>query len=144
MIPEFDEAIANFREFLDGQWVPNKIVWVAPNDTICCGLRGWKIFQNEGVIESDVIATYRTARKKDFGVRFCVLCADRQASYCYLSVPVDEIDAECKLLANGCVKLSVPEHIPNAEIIQRGFLSSWHQVIESVRFKKWKNIAFRI
>jgi hypothetical protein len=144
MIPEFEETIVSFREFIKYQDAPDRIVWVAPEHTICCGFQEWKIFQDECINESDIKAIYQAAREKFFGMRLCVLCTDSEISYCYLYVPVDEVDAEYNLLANGCVKMRVPEDMPHTSIVRRGVRTAWLQLKESIRFRKWKNMAFRI
>lgn len=144
MNPEFQEILCSFRKFLEQQDVPDKIVWVLPEHTIYCGGKKWKIFENEGISDDDINSKYQSARENSLGVRFCVLCSDTETSYCYLYVPVDEHDAEYKLLANGCVKMSVPSDMPKGSITLRGFRAICWQLRESIKFKKWKAMAFRI
>ncbi|MFZ6757559.1 hypothetical protein ACO0K9_10070 [Undibacterium sp. Ji50W] len=140
--PEFDKAIVRFRVFLLSQGAPGKIVWVAPEHTICCG-PDWKIFKDEGIPESLVKEWYQQAKDSELGLRFCLLCKDSETSYCYLYTPVDVEDAEYKLLLNGSLKMSVPSDIPSATVISRGVASVWFRFRE-LKFRKWKYSAFRM
>ncbi|BBB60395.1 hypothetical protein UNDKW_2122 [Undibacterium sp. KW1] len=144
MNPKFEEIIPVFRKFLEQQGCPGKIVWVAPEHTMCCGRAEWKIFENECVDEEDIKLKYQDADDKKFGVRFCALCVNDETSYCYLIVPTSELDADYKLLTYEKVKLSVPAEMPHASILRRGFRASWYQTRESIKFKEWKELVFRI
>lgn len=144
MNPEFEEIIVSFRKFLEQQGYPGKIIWVAPEHTICCGRWEWKVFENECVDEEDIKLKYKDADDKKFGVRFCALCVNDETSYCYLYVPASELDADYKLLTYENVKLSVPVEMPHASMERRGFLASWYQLRESMKFREAKAFGFRI
>ncbi len=143
MIPAFDEAIAKFQGFLEGEGLPREIVWVAPEHTIFCR-REWKIFEGEGVKESEVRSAYDAARQADFlGIELGVLCSDRDFTYCYLYIPADEYTASRKLLANTTTKFTSPVKVPSASRVRRGIPSMWYQLRE-LRVRDWKNTFFNM
>ena len=142
MIPDFEEAIVSFRAFLKQSGVPGEIVWVGPKHTIFCDGREWKIFEGEGVKESEVRSRYQSARGNAFGVQFGLLCADGKFSYCYLYVPANVDDAVSHLLAKVDVKLLVPTEVPTASLVRRRSLRAiWYQIKE-LRVKMWKSGFF--
>ena len=142
MKPEFDQAIINFQEFLDNYGAPKKIVWIAQEHTLCLG-REWLIFKNEGIPQVLVKARYQQARDMDFGLRLCLLCHDGDHSYCYLYVPVDEEDAEQHLSLNACLKMSVPQPMPEAKVVSRGLHIVWYRFRE-LKYRQWKKSFFRV
>lgn len=141
MIPAFDEAIAKFQVFLEGEGLPREIVWVAPEHTIFCRPE-WKVFEGEGVTVSEVRAAYDAARQANsLGIELGVLCTDRDSTYCYLYIPADEYTASRKLLANTIAKFTSPVTVPSATRVRRGIRSMWYQLRE-LRFRDWKNSFF--
>lgn len=140
MIPEFEEAESQFRDYLIDNGLPIRIVWVAPEHTIFCRDE-WKIFRGEGISEADIRATYKSASEQPFGIRLAVLCRDGDTSYCYLKAPVDEDDAERQLLVRHTLKMSIPTNMPHASLINRGMRSIWYQLLE-LRVRKWKDLYF--
>ena len=139
--PDFPEALNQFGDFLEKCGLPRKIVWVAPEHTIYCG-RSWKVFSGESVGEDTVSDLYSLAARGDFGLRFKLLCAGKDASYCYLHTPLDLQEAEQSLLFLHRVKYTIPSVAAPAEIIKRWSLPSfWYQLKEIPKLR-WKCYAF--
>src|SRR5258708_6920397 len=105
--PPFTDAVARFRSFLDDQGHRGPTSWVFPSDVLLV-VGGWIIRPRpQETVIAEVGNAYQNAITRRLGVKFDVLCLERETVWCYIYCPTDQIEAEYGMMPDG-LKLSVP------------------------------------
>jgi hypothetical protein len=135
----FDESLARFHRFLEGNGYPREIVWLTAYDVIVTS----KPFINIRVPSHDhdnerhARELFELGTTERRGVLFDTVCDGGNITYCYAWVPLDSAEAERSLMSRG-LKLSVktgPGRI-RAEVVK-----NWLQwIILKIWYRKYRGL----
>lgn len=125
-MPTFANAVEQYREFLVSQQISSQLLWVFREDVTSHKRR---VFVKESLPpenEQIVARLYKIGCQRGLGVQLDVFCLLHSRPCCYILLPKDEFEAECKMI--GGLKLSVPTELIQARSVTSNFL--WN-------FKVW-------
>src|SRR5579871_2095664 len=92
--PEFDDAVRQFRAFLQSQGWPTRIVWVRAGDISRQTSESVAVHRRDGDAAVEARAAYEEGRRAGLGVAFEAVCTLGDAAVSTVSYPADERDAE--------------------------------------------------
>jgi len=119
-LPEFEEAIRQFADFVAAQHLPTRICWVFRDDVAFASRRSWKSPARTLLVlgaTDDVPAArrrYERARPAGLGVHLLVIGASSDTTFSTLYVPRDDEDAMHRMIDG--LKLSVPVPVPTVQV----------------------------
>jgi hypothetical protein len=111
----FEEALADFKEFLSSQGLSTKVIWVFREDVV---------FQPERIFiklpiptenESRAQACYELAQRRNFGVSLRAFCLLETHPCCYIVLPENDGDAGRMLMSKAAVKCVAVTNLIEAE-----------------------------
>ena len=106
MNQSFQEAVAQFRQFVAANGYPQDVVWVTPDDVILSG--GAQVYVRVPTLrgnEKSARQRFETGMSRKVGVLFAILCEVEGATCSYVWVPKDESEAQEGLMPTG-IKMS--------------------------------------
>jgi hypothetical protein len=103
--PSFNDAEAQFRNFLRSSAWPEDVVWVCLDDVAVIE----QYFIVHPIAKGRIYASekYEKGALQNLGVLLSAICRDNINSYCAVWIPSDSAEAEYALMPQG-LKLSVP------------------------------------
>lgn len=102
----FDEALTNFRGFLQQNGYPSEVLWVTERDVLVT--RAWLIYVKVPLPAKNVAEARQVFEIgiREGGVWFNTICASRDATYCNAWTPSDRSQAERAMMRAKALKLS--------------------------------------
>src|SRR5689334_5192949 len=103
----FDNAVAEYAEFMKKCGWPPRIIWVTPKDVLFTGsLRVYIRLVKHGR-DDEARQTYEAGRASRLGVEFCTLCELNGAACCFVWFPRNREEATRMMMtADGSLKMS--------------------------------------
>jgi hypothetical protein len=116
--PDFDDAVRQFRAFLQGQGWPTKIVWARAGDISRQSSGSVAVHRHDGDAAVEARGTYEKGCQVGLGVALEAVGTLGDAAVATVSYPSDERDAELLMYpSNGGLKMSAA--IPRVEVTVR-------------------------
>jgi hypothetical protein len=103
----FDESLVKFRQFLNKNDYPQKVVWVTPQDILLSG--GRLIYVKVPVPETNEKHTrqmFALSLNSQRGILFGTICEIEDTTFAYAWLPSDAAEAKRSLMDNA-LKMSV-------------------------------------
>ncbi|WP_012646087.1 hypothetical protein [Geotalea daltonii] len=113
-LPAFEDAEAQFQEFLKTVEWPGELIWICADDVAVSGDILIVHPNKEG--REQAIRGYKRGIKKHLGILLNAICRDDFRTYCAVWNPSDQTEAEYALMPQG-LKFSVPSERRQAKII---------------------------
>jgi hypothetical protein len=133
MIPDFSEALVEYRRFLREQERPDSMVWLFRDDVIRLGTVFVRVSaQDDGEAAARIV--YERAAARQLGLELAEIAHDSERTYCAIEAPSDAQTAAAGNFSADDLKMSVVES-PQELIIVRDRLS-WQLVRLTARLKK--------
>ena len=104
-LPTFENALRKFKDFLFRENKPGDILWVFREDVTTYKRRMWVKFpfpQDRSTLARQL---YKIGVKRGFGINMNMVGQLENYSFCYIWLPVDEIEMEYAMM-NGNLKLT--------------------------------------
>lgn len=135
---KFEEALAEFRTFLDNQGEIDPIIWTFVEDVFS---RRTNTFQTDFWIKtpipsenSDCVkAAYIYAQQKNLGLGFSAYARCSEGVCCSLIVPADLKDAEYLLIGPRSIKYSLTKFLPVAQSVRSNALWWFYKLLPTYR-----------
>jgi hypothetical protein len=130
----FQEALAEFHQFLARNGHPQEVIWVKPDDVILTGgpLLYVRVQASRGNEES-ARQLFESGISRQMGVLFGTLCEIDGATCSYVWVPKDETESQQALMPTG-LKMSV--HSENSRVRGKAVRNPLHWSYFRLKYRK--------
>lgn len=101
MDERFNKVVEDFRQFIQEQGYPGRIVWVGPDDVVVSGTDVYIRVADPLASENQARQSFDAGMKRKLGILMAIFCAAEDETYCYIWTPRDEQESMEHLMPRG-------------------------------------------